>query len=107
LNLWNIYAKTYELLRSNPVSRIILQAEDQALKELLEQRIHTPKQGQALDLGTGRGNCIKLIPPDIIKLYAIDKSFEMVALMINDKAFSQPTTYIIPVLISFSFLRFL
>ena len=31
-------------------------------------------------MGTGRGNCIKLIPPDIIKLYAIDKSFEMVAL---------------------------
>ncbi len=27
--------------------------------------------------------------------------------LINDKAFSQPTTYIIPVLISFSFLRFL
>ena len=83
MNLWDIYAKFYKVLRSNPVSKNILLAEHKSLLKLLELRTPSSIKGQALDLGTGRGDCLKCIPADIVKIYAIDKSPKMVELTTN------------------------
>ena len=80
MNLWNIYAKIYKVLRSNPVTKTILHTEHQSLLKLLVFRIPSITSGQALDLGTGRGDFLKCNPTDIGNIYAIDNSPRMVAL---------------------------
>jgi SAM-dependent methyltransferase len=80
LNLWNFYARYYEFLRSNPISKTFQNDEIKSIQELLSQRTSLPTKGQAVDLGTGRGSIIKYIPSDIIKIFALDKSPKMVSL---------------------------
>jgi ubiquinone/menaquinone biosynthesis C-methylase UbiE len=43
----------------------------------------TSNNGQVLDLGTGRGNCLQYVPTNVTKIFALDKSSEMVALTSN------------------------
>jgi ubiquinone/menaquinone biosynthesis C-methylase UbiE len=81
LNLWDHYAKCYNVLRSNPVSFLLYKFERKAVLDLLSRRTHTQKNGKALDLATGRGWSLDLIPKDISNVYALDQSAEMVRLV--------------------------
>ena len=84
MKLWNIYAKYYSVLRSNPISSFIQRSELKSIQKLLKLRSNISVEGQAVDLGTGRGACLKFIPPDIVQVFAIDSSAKMVALTSNE-----------------------
>lgn len=87
MQLWNLYAKYYDLLRSNPVSKALLQQEIQSIQKLISLRTPSSANGVALDLGTGRGICLPYIPSDIVKVFALDKSAEMAS--ITSKKYQQ------------------
>lgn len=80
MNLWDHYAKWYNLLRTNPVSYFLYRLEKRSILDLLSRRTHVRDNGKATDLGTGRGWSLDLIPKDISCVYALDQSIEMVHL---------------------------
>lgn len=80
MNLWNIYAKYYDALRSNPISSRIHQNEQNSLQNLISMLTFAPKSGHALDLGCGSGVNLHYIPDHYSQIVALDKSAEMVAI---------------------------
>lgn len=80
MKLWNIYAKHYNFLRSNLISAFIQKNEMKSIQKLISLRPGVAEKGSAVDLGTGTGSCLRLIPPDIVRVFAIDNAAEMVAL---------------------------
>ena len=79
MNLWNIYARFYDVLRSNPVTQIFHRNEQESIQILLNLIINIPTDGSALDLGCGTGINLRYIPSDFSHIFALDKSSEMVA----------------------------
>ena len=77
LKHWNRVARYYSLFRFNPISYYILNKEQKSIRDLIAMRINISDSGRALDMGTGNGLSLNLIPPDISHIHAIDQSAEM------------------------------
>jgi len=76
--MWDFYAEHYYWMRSNPISQYILSLEIRSLSSLLEHRSSIPRYGKALDMGTGVGTALKIIPSEFAMKFAIDSSLSMV-----------------------------
>ncbi len=75
--IWHIQSSFYHLFRKNPLSARILRQENEAIRTLLQRlKNHPVKTG--LDIGSGRGNSLKLIPPGDASWMAIDYSHRMI-----------------------------
>ena len=75
--LWNIQSSFYHLFRHNPLSVRILQQENEAVRQLLTSISDQPLK-RGLDIGSGRGNSLELIPAGTARWVAIDYSRGMV-----------------------------
>jgi len=75
--LWHIQSSFYHLFRCNPLSAGILQRENEAVRHLLASISDHPVE-RGLDIGSGRGNSLELIPPGNARWIAIDYSPGMV-----------------------------
>jgi SAM-dependent methyltransferase len=79
INRWSPLAKVYTLLRTNPISGIILRREITGLRSLLGPIINR-SFGIVGDLGTGRGHSLPLLPQKVKIKIALDNCPEMVEL---------------------------
>ena len=75
--LWNIQAGFYRALRRNPVSAGILRQENEAVSFLLKEFLPAPVQ-RGLDIGSGSGNSLKLIPSGEAGWISLDYSLRMI-----------------------------
>ena len=74
--LWTIKAGLYRSVRSLPGLAGILESENRAVRNLLEQ-IPGDSTWRVLDAGTGRGNGLSLLKSEFDHLYAMDFSRRM------------------------------
>lgn len=65
----------------NPLSYFLYRLEKKSILNLLSRRTIIQKSGKALDLGTGRGWSLKLIPTEFSSIYAVDQSIKMTQLV--------------------------
>lgn len=75
--LWKVQSSCYHLFRKNPVSAWILKKENEAISELLK---FLPEKSikSGLDVGSGRGNSLELIPNGEGRWVALDYSSPMI-----------------------------
>jgi ubiquinone/menaquinone biosynthesis C-methylase UbiE len=74
MTFWRWKAPAYSLLRRLPVSRQILASEQKNVSLLLQQ--FPPWPGRHLDLGSGTGDCLNILPPEP-KRIAVDAEIAM------------------------------
>jgi ubiquinone/menaquinone biosynthesis C-methylase UbiE len=74
MTFWRWKAPAYSLLRRLPPSRQILAAEQKNVSQLLKQ--FPPPPGLHLDLGSGTGDCLHILPPEPKRL-AVDAEISM------------------------------
>jgi ubiquinone/menaquinone biosynthesis C-methylase UbiE len=72
LKLWNLKSKLYDYFRDIFPFSYILNAENKALLELLKDTSFST----VIDLGTGEGNALTLLPPTVRKI-GVDFSYSM------------------------------
>jgi ubiquinone/menaquinone biosynthesis C-methylase UbiE len=75
--VWKTQSSVYNYLRSNPISRRLLSSENDGIESLLRS-IESEKIAKALDMGTGRGNGLKLMPNFTSFIAGIDDCLNMV-----------------------------
>lgn len=74
MTLWRWKAPAYSLLRRLPISRQILAAEQKNVSLLLKQ--FPPSPGRHLDLGSGTGDSLHILPPEPNRI-AVDAEIAM------------------------------
>lgn len=75
--IWKIQSSFYEALRKNPLSTKILTKENQTIQSLLAELSFTTIS-KVLDIGTGRGNILNLIPIKEVFCVGLDFIYSMV-----------------------------
>jgi len=74
MSLWDLKATVYESVRRLFPFNLVLKAESDNLRELL--RNTDPGEKAVLDVGTGTGETLRLLPPQA-RTYAMDRSLRM------------------------------
>ena len=77
-SIWKFQSSFYHAIRKNPLSSIILTNENKTITSLLQMIQSGPLQS-ALDIGSGRGNSLYLLPDIIQNRIAVDNCFDMIA----------------------------
>jgi SAM-dependent methyltransferase len=75
--IWKIQSSFYKVLRKNLIFHKILEKENQAIQSLLT-RVDFTSSSKVLDIGTGRGNTLTLVPVKEFFCVGLDNIYSMV-----------------------------